>query len=161
MTSQNRGPSTPPLDNAAGQQAVATGSETRQNRETADEIALPRIAGALRERVRQAALQEGDGRGPRTVVDAGKSYRAVDHELLWAYETEGRRLHAQASVEILVGLFGQLGRLAKRALSAAGKWFSPEPTRQYRLEGLYRRGSSFEVPFHYQQTLDRYLGQGL
>lgn len=79
------------------------------------ELDLPRIASAHRARL------DAEERSP---VDAGESYPAVDHALLYAYELKGRRLHALAAGKYLGALALSVGRLAQRlVIDPIRRWY--------------------------------------
>ena len=89
--------------------------EARDLAATRHQPDLPRIASALRARL------DSDERSP---VDAGESYSAVDHALLYAYELKGRKLHALAAGEYLGTLVLSVGRLGKRlVLDPIRRWY--------------------------------------
>lgn len=79
------------------------------------ELDLPRIDSTLKARL------DAEERSP---VDAGESYPAVDHTLLYAYERKGRRLHALAAGKYLGALALSVGRLARRlVIDPIRRWY--------------------------------------
>jgi len=76
------------------------------------EVLLPRIVGRLRE---EMALAEEQARRPRSVVDAGERYPAIDHAKLYAFEDYGRSLQNEALREGLAAGWQWLKRIVARA----------------------------------------------
>ncbi len=89
--------------------------EARDLAANRQELDLPRIDSTLKTRL------DAEERSP---VDAGESYPAVDHALLYAYEVKGRRLHALAVGKYLGALALSVGRLAQRlVLDPIRRWY--------------------------------------
>ncbi len=92
-----------------------TADEARDLAANRQELDLPRIASTLKTRL------DAEEWSP---VDAGESYPAVDHALLYAYELKGRRLHALAAGKYLGALALSVGRLAQRLiLDPIRRWY--------------------------------------
>ncbi|MCZ6843130.1 MAG: DUF1127 domain-containing protein [SAR324 cluster bacterium] len=96
------------------QETSKTADEARDLAANRQEPDLPRIASTLKARL---DAEE------RSRVDVGKSYPAVDHALLYAYELKARRLHALAAGKYLGALAASVGRLAQRlVLDPIRRW---------------------------------------
>jgi len=63
-----------------------------------------------------STLQASLAQEQRSAVDAGETYPAIDHAILYAYEERGRRLHARVSAELLLDGLRWLGDHAKGVL---------------------------------------------
>ena len=97
------------------QETGKTADEARDLAANRKELDLPRIASTLKARL------DAEERSP---VDAGESYPAVDHALLYAYELKGRRLHALAAGKYLGALALSVGRLAQRlVIDPIRRWY--------------------------------------
>ncbi len=128
--------------------------EARDLAANRQELDLPRIASTLKARL------DAEERSP---VDAGESYPAVDHALLYAYELRRRRrLHALAVGKYLGALALSVGRLAQRLIiDPIRRWY--ELSRQFqelrRLDDHILKDigiSRSEIDFAARQAVDRH-----
>jgi hypothetical protein len=126
---------------------------------------LPRIVRALRAGLTMPPPAVVLAERPRSVLDAGLPYPAIDPALLAQYEQRGHQLQAVVAGEILGQGLRALGRglaaLAHRIARGVNWLLQPAPADHELQRRELGRPGALDVPPDYEQRRSNFYGRGL